>query len=326
MSSNKLIEKIAIIHGGKGPEKEVSYKTSFSLQNAMKNLGFSYSLLEADDNLSQNLREQKITKAVLAVHGQYGEDGTLQGLLEYLKIPYTGAGVLASSVCMDKVVCKKIIQSLNILTPNYCSVTKNSLKPAQTFLKQFGLPLVVKPSRGGSSLATFIIRKKEEYEQAINEALQVDSEVLIEQYIKGVDIAIPFFANNFLCPIKIRAKEGFYDYKNKYTAGCTDYEILNKPNEEKVNTALSEDWKNQNLSSLAKGQQSLKQIIQFLNIRHYGRADFILTEDDQMYMLEMNTLPGFTDSSLITKAGQKENLSIENMLSFLIDNASLDYL
>lgn len=345
--SNNLIETIAIIQGGKGSEKEISYKTSLSLQQAMKNLGYSYTLLEADDDLSQNLRHQKITKAILAVHGQYAEDGILQGLLEYLKIPYTGSGVLASSVCMDKIIFKKIITSLNIATPKYCSTSSTRVRPPlskrggsdpctqeegadpeaflspEAFLKKLGLPLVVKPSRGGSSVATFIVKKESEYLEAINKVLQVDSQVLIEQYIEGTEITIPFFDNTFLSPIEISAKKGFYDYKNKYTKGCTNYKILDKPNQDNINTPLPKDLK---LSYLSKAQNNLKEVIQFLDIRHYGRADFILAKNNKMYMLEINTLPGFTDSSLITKAGKKENLSIEDMVQFLIDNASLDYL
>ncbi|MBE8222204.1 MAG: D-alanine--D-alanine ligase [Bdellovibrionales bacterium] len=320
--SDNLKEIIAIIQGGKGPEKEVSYKTSLSIQKSMKRLGYEYVLLEADDNISQNLISQKITKAIIAVHGQYAEDGTLQGLLEYLKIPYTGSGVLASSVCMDKIIFKKIITSLNINTPKYCGVTKHSLKNAESFLKQVGLPLVVKPSRGGSSIATFIIKTESEYLTAINKVLETDSEVLIEKYIDGEEITIPFFANSFLMPIKISAKQGFYDYKNKYTKGCTNYTILEKINNDKINTPVSKN----SMSYLEEAQNKLKEIIQFLNIRHYGRADFILSKDDKMYMLEINTLPGFTDESLITKSGEKENLNIDDMIKFLIDNARLDYL
>lgn len=320
------MEKIAIIQGGKGPEKEISYKTSLSLQKAMDNLGYSYSVLEGDDQLSQNLLEQKITKVILAVHGQYGEDGTLQGLLEYLKIPYTGSGILASSVCMDKVIFKKIIISLNILTPKYCALTKDCLDLAKVFLKKYKLPLVVKPSRGGSSVATFVVKTESEYLVAIKKALKEDSQVLVEEYIEGKDITFPFFANKFLSPIEISTKEGFYDYKNKYTEGCTDYFILEKPNTEKAN---KERFKNRGkgaVASLAQAQKDVKEIVKFLNIRHYGRADFIMSKNGKMYMLEINTLPGFTSASLITKAAKKENLSIEDMVKFLLDNASLDYL
>ncbi|MBE8163148.1 MAG: D-alanine--D-alanine ligase [Bdellovibrionaceae bacterium] len=317
-----LIQNIAIIQGGASSEKAISYQTSLSLQKAMKNLGYSYCLLEADDNLSQNLIKQKITKAILAVHGQYAEDGTLQGLLEYLKIPYTGSGVLASAVCMDKVIFKKIITSLNITTPKYCCITKKSLDKAQDFLKQQGLPLVVKPSRGGSSLGTFIIKKESEYLTAITEALKEDSQVLIEECIEGAEITIPFFDNNFLTPIEISTKTGFYDYKNKYTKGCTHYKLLKKPNQDTINSPLS---KKEPSSPLAKGQESVKQIIQFLDIRHYGRADFILDKNQQMHLLEINTLPGFTESSLITKSGKHDKLSLKAMMQFLIDNATLDY-
>lgn len=320
------MKNIAIVQGGKGPEKEISYKTSLSLQKALDNIGCSYSVLEADNNLSQSLLSQKITKVILAVHGQYAEDGTLQGLLEYLQIPYTGAGVLASSVCMDKVVFKKIVQSLNILTPSYCQITKETLSLAKPFLKKHGLPLVVKPSRGGSSVATFIVNSEAEFLVAIKKALEIDSQVLVEEYIEGKDVTIPFFANHFLSPIEISIKEGFYDYKNKYTSGNTSYKILEKPNNDTLSSELLSPELRNNLCYLAKAQNSLKEVIQFLNIRHYGRADFMLSKDGKIYMLEVNTLPGFTNASLITKSAQKEGISIEDMLSFLLKNASLDYL
>lgn len=304
------MEKIAIIQGGNCSEKEISYQSSKNLQTAMKAIDLPFVVLEADHHLANNLLQQKITKALLAVHGQYAEDGTLQGLLEYLKIPYTGSGVLASSVCMDKIIFKNIIKALNILTPKYCSVTKNCQNKAIDFLKSEGLPLVVKPSRGGSSLATFIVKTETEYAPAIKEALKNDSQAVIEKYIQGTDIAISFFADKFLSPIEINVKQGFYDYKNKYTKGCTDYKILPKPEAGHF---------------LDKAQQQVQKIINFLAIRHYARADFMLDKNNQMHLLEINTLPGFTSSSLITKAGEKDNLNIESMLRFLLDKACLDY-
>lgn len=304
------MESIAIIHGGNCSEKEISYQTSKNLQSAMKAIGKNFVLLEADQHLTANLLTKKITKALLAVHGQYAEDGTLQGLLEYLKIPYTGSGVLASSVCMDKIIFKNFIKTLNILTPEYCFVTKGCKHKASDFLKSAGLPLVVKPSRGGSSLATFIVKTEEQYLPAIKEALKKDSRVLIEKYIEGKDLSISFFADRFLSPIEITVKQGFYDYKNKYTAGCTDYKILPKP---------------ESGHFLDQAQNQVQEIINFLGIRHYARADFMLDKNNHMYLLEINTLPGFTNSSLIIKAGQQDNLNTESMLRFLLDKACLDY-
>lgn len=305
---------IALIQGGYNAEKEISYQTAKAIKKAFEKLKYNYVELEADEHLPSNLKKHSIDMTFLAVHGRLLEDGSLQGLLEYLQIPYTGSGVLASHICMDKVFFKKILKIHNILTPNFIAIDKNSfIKDSESFFpKNWKLPFVVKPSRGGSSVGTFIIRSKKEFVSLVSKSLEVDSQVLIEEYIEGFDFTLPFFNNEFLPFIEIHPKDGFYDYKNKYTDGKADYLILKEGSE------ISGKHSN---SVLDQCKKDFKTLINHLEIRQYARADFMITCDrKKAYFIEINTLPGFTESSLIVKSGSAKGLSVTDMVRELVQS------
>lgn len=213
------IKKVALIQGGLGAEKQVSYLSARAVGSALKALNISYQLIEADKNLPKNLITFKPDIAFLAVHGQYAEDGSLQGLLEYLKIPYTGSGISASAICMDKCLFKTLISKLPVTTPNYQSFIleneqvkkdkknifnlhfitplpdeKQTLDQIMSHI-QIPLPFVVKPSREGSTLGITICKNPQDIKPALKQALRHDTKILVEQYVKGQEVALAFMEN-----------------------------------------------------------------------------------------------------------------------------------
>ena len=239
------IKKVVLIQGGLGAEKQVSYLSARAVGKALKALSIPYQLMEADKSLPQNLITFKPDIAFLAVHGQYAEDGSLQGLLEYLKIPYTGSGISASAICMDKCLFKTLISHLPVTTPNYQNFILNNEQGTENkenffnlhFITPFmgekkilsqivskiqiPLPFVVKPSREGSTLGITICNNEKDIEPALKKALKHDTKILVEQYIKGQEVALAFVENRFFTALEIAPHGGFYDYKSKYESQDT---------------------------------------------------------------------------------------------------------
>ena len=243
------------------------------------------------------------------MHGQYAEDGTIQGLCEYLKIPYTGSDVLSSAICMDKCFFKDLITQYHIPTPDYQNwdltdrdVTHISPPSVSRF------PLVVKPAREGSSLGISICHTPAHFQSVVEKAAQYDTKILLESYVKGQELALSFLNGQFLTPVEIKPKSGFYNYTNKYTAGQTEY-IL-PPH---VSSDIVKQCK-----------QNALQIIQLLRIRSYCRTDFII-KDNIPLMTEINTLPGLTASSLFPKSAAHDGINFPTLIRTILQGASLGY-
>nr|AIA18455.1 D-ala D-ala ligase C-terminus [uncultured bacterium] len=228
------VPKIGIVLGGMGSEREVSLNTGAAFEKAVKSLGYSYILIDAKEDFPKKISESKIDCALLALHGKYGEDGTVQGILEYLKIPYTGSGVMASSLAMNKVATKQILTHWDVPTAEFgildLTITKNSeiKSEVQKIVKKTGIPLVVKPNQEGSAVGVTIVHNEKEIAAAVKLASQYDKVIIIEKYIPGMEITVPIWFGEALPIIEIRPKSEFYDYKRKYTAGQTEY-ILPAP-------------------------------------------------------------------------------------------------
>ena len=306
-------KKIALIQGGNNSEKQISYLTAKSIKKALDELKYSYVELEADESLPTNLKNSGADIAFLAVHGKLLEDGPLQGLLEYLGISYTGSNFLACSACMNKVFFKKTLKMHNILTPDFFTLTKHDFlnNSLSWFPKNYSFPLIIKPARGGSSRGVFIVHSIDELIQKVPQVFEFDSQVLVEKYIEGFDLTLPWFNNQFLPFVEICPKKGFYNYENKYTTGNTDYFILEKG---------SSHLKKYPEQVLERCREEFKKIISYFGIQQLARADFIITKNyEQIHWLEVNLLPGFTDLSLITQAGSCVGLNTTKMVEILID-------
>ncbi len=333
---NLLNKKIALIQGGLGIERDISLITGNNVAQSFTKLKVSFKTFEADEDLFEKLKKYKPDLAFLAVHGPYGEDGTLQGLLEYLKIPYTGSGVLLSALCMDKALFKKWLSLQKISNPFFIQLKKTvkhinlsfsnldtdiklpdlySRKPDSILEKKLVenppfLPCVVKPCRSGSSIGVHICHSQKDWEDAIKDAFTIDSDVLVEQYIEGVETAVSILNGQLLTPVEIQPSAGhFYDFKRKYEKNQSQYFVPPRLNP----------------NIIKKLQNITDQIQKIFQIKTYGRMDFIVDKKENIYVLEFNTLPGLTPLSLLPKSAQYDGISYDEVILKILESASLDY-
>lgn len=301
-------KKIAVLQGGLSSEREVSLNTAKSFISALEELGHEYVVIDADRDLPAKLIEKKPDLVLNALHGKFAEDGTVQGICEYLNIPYSGSGVLASALTMDKIKTKQVLQSEKILTPGF-QVLDYRQKKYEVKDIDISLPFVVKPSREGSSVGISICKKEGQVHDALELAREHDHLVLVEKYIDGSEITVPLLDGKALTPIEIIPNEYFYDYEHKYTKGKTEY-IL-PPN--KKETVI------ERLKIIAE------KAYRVLGLRSYARIDFMVNEQDQIYFIEANTLPGCTETSLVPKSAKYDGIDFKDFIQHLIDTAALDY-
>ena len=301
-------KKVALIQGGLGTERAVSFMSAEVVAKAFDKLGISYTVVESDAYLINKLSDLKPDLAFLAVHGKYAEDGTLQGICEYLKIPYTGSGLLASTLCMDKCFFKDYVFRHGIPTPQYQNLNMENEKPEEVEVN-IPFPLVVKPSREGSTVGISICKVQRELVPALKKALQYDTKILIESYVEGMELACSFLEGQDLTPVEIVPAEGFYDYRSKYESNSTQY-IL--PPRLKKNV-------------IEQCSKIMHQITSILPFGNYGRADFIVKGNIQPMIIEVNTLPGLTEHSLLPKSAKYDGIDFNTLILKILKGADLDY-
>ena len=292
--------------GGLSPERKVSLTSGQEIFNALKSKGLNATLVDVDHNIGASLAERKIDLAWIALHGTFGEDGTIQGILEYLKIPYTGSGVLGSAVAYNKVVSKEIFMERGIPTALYQVIhaeDRNRVMPKLDF------PVVVKPSDQGSSIGVSIVRSESKWETALDLAFDVSEEVLIEKYIAGKLLAVGMNGPQPMAIVEVVPKAGFYDYEAKYTAGKTDYVCPAELTPEEVDRC----------------NDTAVRVFKALKGRGFPRVDLILDENGTPYVLEMNTIPGMTPTSLLPMAARKAGLEFDELVIEILKRAQLDY-
>ena len=308
---NEILNEILLIEGGLGAERKISFSTGASFSKALDELGYTYKTIEADKDLIFKLKEIEPIEnkiALIALHGKYGEDGIVQSLCEYLKLPYTGSGVLSSSLSMDKVLTKDVFKAHGIPNPPGYSLNVKQEGFPKASLMDF--PLIVKPSREGSSFGVTLVKKESEWMLALKEASLYDHILLVEKYIEGMEYTLPFLIDRILPSVEILPKKGFYDYGNKYTPGHTDYYIparISKEFEERC-------------------RKYAMKVVQVFRVRGYARIDFRLDLKNEVpYVIELNTLPGFTPTSLLPQSAASEGFKYSEILDQIIKAASLDY-
>lgn len=303
------MKKIAVLFGGISSEREVSKSTGKAIIAAVTELGFEAVPIEVTDNIAElvnQLTNPKVSVAIIALHGRYAEEGTIQGILEYCKIPYTGSGVMASAIGMNKSFTKKIVARVGVPVAKDIEVlsTENLFEK----ISSLTFPLVVKPNSEGSSVGVSIIEKKEDLEIAVTQALQLDSHVLIEEFIPGIETSVSIYHGEVFDPIEISPKAGFYSYKNKYTSGSTEYFIPARVSEAAIKSL----------------KENALKVFNALGCRQYARVDFRVN-GDVPYLLEINTLPGCTETSLLPKALQYRGVSFKDFIKGIIETARCDY-
>lgn len=302
-------KKVALIQGGLGAEREISLKTGAAFEKALKKLGYLYEVIDAGPELPSKLVGKDYDCALLALHGKYGEDGTVQGILEYLRIPYTGSGVLASSLAMNKYATKQILAHWGIPTPEFqvLDFTRYSRGLDQDIKIKF--PLVTKPIQEGSAVGVTICKSLDDFHKGIKTASEFDKLVLIEEFIDGTEVTVPIWFDQVLPMIEIVPKREFYDYKRKYTAGETEYFIPARIHE----------------AAKKKCEQFSMDTFKAVGCRHYARVDLRIDKQGNPFVLEINTLPGCTETSLFPKSAAKVGFSFEHIIQTLVESATLDY-
>ena len=298
-------QTIALVQGGQGPESAISLISAKAVAKAFDQLKYKYFLAPADKNLPQLLISKKPDKVFLAVHGIYGEDGLLQSLCEYLKIPYTGSGVLASSLCMNKIFFKNLLLKNKFPTPDFHIFGPEGKPPNIS-----SYPVVVKSSHGGSSIGTCIVKKPGDLSSAIKKVRQIGTSVFIETYMADCrEVAVSFLDGQILTPIEIEPKGNFYDYKSKYTKGESRYFVPPR-----IDPFVIEK-----LKSIAG------KVFQLVDVKGYARADFLLQKNKFPWLIEVNTLPGLTENSLLPKSAKYDGMDFIEVIQKIIQSADTDY-
>lgn len=274
-------KRIGVLMGGISAEREVSLRSGSAIYNALKGLGYNAVSIDVGSDICDVLDKGKIEAAFLALHGGYGEDGSIQGMLEVLGIPYTGSGVLASALAMDKEASKKVFLYHGIPVPPFTVIGSITGSPGPSF----DFPWVIKPATEGSSVGVSIARDKGNFEKALETAFSYGSRVIVEKYIEGQEIHIGILNGIVLGGVEVRPSLEFYNYEAKYTPGLTEYilppEITAETYERAKMTALS--------AHIALG------------CRGATRVDLRLNAEGEPYVLEVNTIPGMTETSLLPK-------------------------
>lgn len=306
--------KVAVLFGGKSAERPVSLMSGTGVLAALKSLGVDAHGFDPAERPLQALKDEGFTRAFIALHGRGGEDGTLQGALEWLGIPYTGSGVTASGVAMDKTMTKRVWAAEGLPTPAYVSLTRAELtrERIRTVPDALGLPVVVKPPHEGSSIGITKALGYSEMQAAVDLALGFDDELLFEQCIEGPELTCAVLGQGesavVLPVVEIRAQGGDYSYENKYVSNDTQYLFGSLP------AALE-----------AEIRQLVLRAYQLLGCRGWGRADLMLRQSDMKpFLLEMNTSPGMTSHSLVPKAAGAVGVDYPQLCLWLLAQARLD--
>ena len=295
--------KVGVIMGGISSEREISLKSGKSIiENIDKN---KYEVIPVviDEKVDIINKVKDLDFALLALHGKFGEDGTVQSVLQTLDIPYSGCGPLTSALCMDKDLTKTVLEANGIRTARWLNV-KSVEEIDYEAIENIGYPVFIKPTNGGSSVATFKIYDKEKVQEAVEEGLKWDTEVMIEEFIDGNEITCPVFDNKLFPVIAIKPKSDFFDYTQKYSENGAD-EVL---------VELEEDLYKEVKEMALKTYKALKCEV-------YSRIDMIVNKGGTPYILDVNTLPGMTAASLFPKSAKGEGYSFSEFLDLIIETS-----
>jgi D-alanine-D-alanine ligase len=298
--------KIGVLLGGLSAEREISLKSGAAVHQALVALGYTAVAIDVGRDICDVLKREGIEAAFIALHGRYGEDGCIQGLLELLQIPYTGSGVLASALAMHKLFSKQAFIASGILTAPFRCFRRN--EPVILADLPFGLPLVVKPVQEGSSVGVSIVKKEHHMTAALDQAFRHDDEILVEQYIKGQEIQVGILNDEPIGAIEIVPKNEFYDFDAQYRDGMAEHIFPAR-----LAPPLYE-----------KAQQVGLAAHRALGCKGYSRVDLLVTDAGDCFVLEVNTLPGMTALSLLPEIAAKgAGLSFEALVSNIIESAAL---
>ena len=298
---------IGVLLGGVSAERDISLKTGEAMFEALKARGYRVKKVFVDGDIDRVLRQTTIDIAVIALHGTYGEDGCIQGMLETMGIPYTGSGVLPSALAMDKLKSKELFRLYNVPTPSYYVVRSSDLDRLEQIHSSFGFPSFVKPRSGGSSVGAGEAKHLAELKQRCEDAARFDEWILVERLIRGREVAVGLLDGNALGAIEIEPKGGFYDYKSKYQKGQSEYHF----------PARLSPTRYQGVLNLAE------RAVHAVGATGATRVDLLVTSDENEYVLEVNTLPGMTPTSLLPKIAAGAGYDFCDLCEAILERAAL---
>ncbi len=295
--------KVAVLYGGTSEEREVSLNSGQAIVNACNQLGYEVTALDLNHNMMSLIPELAQADVVFnGLHGGEGENGVIPGFLQSLGLTYTGSGNEASAVCMDKRLSKALVHRKSILTPEWISISKED-----SVFEDHGLdyPVVIKPNGQGSTIGLTIVHEESHLKKAIELAFQFDQIALIESYIEGREITVTIIGNRAYPIVEIVPNHDLYDYECKYTKGMTQYSC---PAD--LSDALTQQI-----------QTTALYIHKLLGCRHYSRVDFRLDNNNKAWFLEVNTLPGMTETSLVPKAAKAMGMEFPELIKTILNEA-----
>ncbi|HDT2075246.1 MULTISPECIES: D-alanine--D-alanine ligase [Enterobacter] len=305
-----MADKIAVLSGGTSAEREVSLNSGAAVLAGLREGGVNAHPVDPKETDVTQLKAMGFDKVFIALHGRGGEDGTLQGLLDLIGMPYTGSGVMASAISMDKLRSKLLWQGAGLPVAPWVALTRREFKlglsdSVNTRIAELGLPVIVKPSREGSSVGMSKVDKAEDLSAALELAFQHDEEVLIEKWLSGPEFTVAMLGEEILPSIRIQPAGVFYDYEAKYLSDETQYFCpsgLEAEREADLQSLVLKAWN-------------------VLGCRGWGRIDVMLDSDGQFYLLEANTSPGMTSHSLVPMAARQAGMSFSQLVVRILDQA-----
>ncbi|MFE8101677.1 D-alanine--D-alanine ligase [Brenneria goodwinii] len=305
-----MTEKVAVLLGGTSAEREVSLLSGQAVLEGLQEAGINAHAVDTREFPVTHLKDEGFTKVFIALHGRGGEDGTLQGLLEFLQLPYTGSGVMASALTMDKLRTKLVWQALGLPVSPYVALSRQAFAAADqdallAKFAQLGMPLIVKPSREGSSVGMSKVSQAGELAAALEEAFRHDDEVLVEKWLSGPEYTVAILGDEVLPSIRIQAAGTFYDYEAKYLSDDTQYFCP---------SGLSSE-KERELAELSMAAYRA------LDCSGWGRVDLMMDSDGSAYLLEVNTSPGMTSHSLVPMAARQRGLTFSQLVARILELA-----
>ena len=293
--------RVGVLLGGWGEEKDISVKTGEAIAAALEKRGHQVTRIIAGPGLDQAVRGAAIDVAFLALHGRMGEDGKVQGLLEVMGVPYTGSGVLASALAMNKGFAKKLFRQHNLATPAGYVVTRTQVDQVEELHCDLGFPCVVKPASGGSSVGLSLVHTREQLRDAVAVACRYGGEALVERYVKGKEVTVAILGGEVLGSCEISSPSATFDYATKYEGGAR-YHLPPRLSATRI----------ANLEAMALTAYRA------LGCRGAARIDFICPEVGNEVLLEVNTLPGMTPTSLLPKIAKAAGLGFEELCERLL--------
>ena len=308
--------KVAVLMGGQSAERDISLMSGQGVLAALLSRGVDAHSFDPAQRPMSELKADGFDRCFIALHGRFGEDGTVQGALELMGIPYTGSGVMASSIAIDKVMTKRVLVAVGVPMPQHVLLRRgaHTAQDVQKALEILGLPLIVKPAREGSSIGLSKVTQASDMAAAVEQAAQLDADILCEQFIDGDEVTCPVLGTGsqaYALPlIRIAAEDGNYDYQNKYFTDTTQYLVpcgLPEGEEKAI-------------------QELVLQTYRTLNCRGWARADVMIDKHTRKpYLLEVNTSPGMTGHSLVPMSARAVGISYEDLCLEILKSAALDY-